>query len=110
MMGVREPGWVSPRADLRSVAQPVVMLVTMSAMLLLEQGPREQRPFNQVSTGVTTELDPAKKTWSRPLGLRQSDSELAATPRIVLWHSVETPLCATGWSDHFVLRTADRRT
>ena len=71
----------------RSVAQPLVTLVTMRAMFSLEQGPRAQSPFNQVSTGVTTEpVVPFKKTWRRPLGLRQSDWGLAATAIKVLWH------------------------
>ena len=86
-------GWVLPRTDSRSVAQPVVTLVTIVARSSLEQGPCAQRPFNQVSIGVTAELlVPCRKTWRRPPGLRHSALEEAATATRVLWHWEDTPL------------------
>lgn len=89
-----------PMTDSRSVAQPVVTFVTITDRSSLEQGPSAQRPFNQLSIGVTAELlVPCKKTWRRPLGLRHSALEEAATAMRVLWHWVETPLYVVGRSD-----------
>jgi hypothetical protein len=75
----------------KSDEHPWVMLVTIKAIVWLEQASLEHKPVNQVLMGAMTEVPELETITGRsPAVFKHWASEEVATEAILDWHGAET--------------------